>query len=129
MDFFTVNMDKADIWSLSPDLHQYDRREHDHAAHDFPAAHPLSKEQSARDHRKHRFQAHEERRDRRIRVLLRDDLQCISKTARDKAAVKDRNGGRHYFGQAWIMAAIEEITVQEANWIAEIRIGLPSFTK
>ena len=58
MDFLYQNMDKAEISSLSPDLHQHDRREHDRAAHYFPAAHPLSEKQRARDHRKHRFQAH-----------------------------------------------------------------------
>ena len=60
MDFLYQNMDKAEISSLSPDLHQDDRSEHDHAAQDFPAGHPLSQEQSACDHRKHRFQTHQE---------------------------------------------------------------------
>ena len=59
MDFFTANMDKAEISSLSPDLHQHDRGEHDHTAQKFSAGHPLSQEQSTRNNRKHRFQTHE----------------------------------------------------------------------
>jgi hypothetical protein len=59
MDFLYQNMDKAEISSFSPYLHQHDRGEHDHASQKFSAGHPLSQEQSTRDHRKHRFQTHE----------------------------------------------------------------------
>ena len=59
-------------------LRQNDGEEHEHAADEFPAGELLLRdEQAAEQRRKDRFQAQQQRRDRRLGVLLPDDLKRI----------------------------------------------------
>ena len=77
------------VGCLLRQLREEHRREHQRAAEVLPSAHALVEDDGPADHGEEGLQAQQQRDDRRVAVLLRENLQRVAARAREDADVED----------------------------------------